>query len=247
MRYTIDAEKVRELSTKSNDVDLSGINFGMLEMLEMWAEREWIKKQAGLPSEWDQGMWLIVRGEATTGTACGTTACLAGKAISITPGVAWYRSSTGAVTDFRDVAVGTAFDNALLPASIVPEDIKRDYTYHKTIQDGKEYYKLDASVAGAAVLGLNSQEADALFAGANSIQTVKNVIADIKNGRYRQGEGGDINVPVNDVPASSFCNMRANDYVTSLIPEDGQDNFEYVYGSCILPEHGDDTEHVFDE
>lgn len=246
MRYTIDAEKVRELSVPNKGIDLSGINFGMLEMLEMWAEREWEKKQAGLPSEWDQGMWFVVRGEAATGTACGTTACLAGKAISITPGVAWYRSGT-AVTDFRNVAIGTAFDDALLPTSIVPEDIKREYAHNKVTQDGKEYYKLDASEAGAAVLGLNSREADALFAGANSIHTVKKVIAEIKSGHYRQGYEDDLAVPTTEVLASEVCNVSANDYITSLIPENGQDNFEYAYGSCILPAHGEDVGHIFDE
>lgn len=247
MTYKIDAEKVRELATgKKNDVDLSGINFGMLEMLEIWAEREWIKKESGLPSEWDQGLWLSVRGEAVTGTACGTAACLAGKAISITPGVSWYKGGA-VINEFSSLPVGSTFNDALLPAAIVPSDIQQDYRWNKVEQDGKEYFSLDASIAGAIVLGLNPREANALFAGENTINDVKRIIIRIKNGDFRVDEYDDeIELPIVELGQDDLCGMNAQTYVESLVPH-AEDVFEYAYGDCVLLKHGDDVEHIFGE
>lgn len=48
-------------------------NIERLDSLLEWAEVEYSKAEAGLPSEWDQTRWAAR-------TACGTACCLAGKA-----------------------------------------------------------------------------------------------------------------------------------------------------------------------
>jgi hypothetical protein len=41
--------------------------------LKAWVRREWEKRLAGQPSEWNQGTWIAVK-------SCGTVCCVAGKA-----------------------------------------------------------------------------------------------------------------------------------------------------------------------
>lgn len=241
--FTIDRAAIdKAVEDAKAPIDLSGINFGMLEMLELWAEREWQKKQNGEKSEWDQGIWMSVRGEEETGTACGTACCLAGKAISITPGIQWAMWDDSAdeivpVEDITAVDIGKSFDDVYLPAALVPEEYR--YESYKIERDGQTLYRVDANDAGAAILGLNSSEASALFEASNELEDVKRIVAEIKNGDYRR----DSNAVQVEVATQPRCNLYAGDYVREL--SDGANVYVGQWGRCTLPEHDDKVEHLF--
>lgn len=247
--FQINVDELKKITNPT--VDLSGINFGMLEMLELWAEKEWEKKRAGKPSEWDQHTWMTKRGEEVTGTACGTSCCLAGKAIQITPGVEWaeyeWSSSLGDTyqqVDVMTMDLETSADYVLLPAALVPES-ERD-EYRKVEQNGGTYFSRDAEAAGRAILGLNSREATALFAGNNDLDDVKTIIAAIKKGDYRRDNGSRRNVPTVDVEVTSTvtCDKNVNSYVRELVGPDVR--LYSLHGRCVNLA-GHDGEHTFRE
>lgn len=241
MAFKIDTAALTALAAQAEAPDLSGINFGLLEMLELWAEREWEKKEKGLPSEWDQGVWVTARGAELTGTACGTACCLAGKAILVTPGVTFTQSSNDYTpADLLNAASGIGFDNVLVPAAMVPDDVA-DWA-EKVLQNGQEYYSMFAQTAGRVILGLNHRESTSLFSGANGIEDVRRIVADIRSGAYRRNRTRFENVPVVTVPV---CNADAEDVVREIVGTDSAD-FYTLYGNCELPENHE-GDHFFNE
>lgn len=241
--FTIDTAAVDAIINDKRPVT-HGINFGMLEMLELWAEKEWAKKQAGLPSEWDQDTWMTKRGEEVTGTACGTACCIAGKAIMVTPGVEWaeYSYTGNDLTAYTPVNVldmeeDTSVEDVLVPESMVPADIREDYEVIE--QNGNRHYRMGASVAGRIILGLNGSESSVLFSGGNELADIKQIMGDIRNGVYRRNRASQ-NIPTVEVET---CGMTAQTYIQSLLPEDNRRTFYHTYGRCIEPA-GHDVETV---
>lgn len=243
--FTIDQSAIAKAKAENEKIDLSGINFGMLDMLELWAEREWEKKAKGLPSEWDQGTWMSVRGVESTGTACGTACCLAGKAVAITPGVEIltydYEDGSEQYAPVTDMAAfgaerewSYAFDYVKLPDSMLRDDME---TCTVTGPDGKAIERVGFGEAGRIILGLNRREANELFSGSNKLDDVKRIVAAIRNGEYRRGE--EINVETQPVVQ---CRVDSQDYVDSLV------RGVYVpWGRCVLPQHDDTVQHVFSD
>lgn len=247
MAFKIDTEAVARIVALGDEPDLSGINFGLLEMLELWAEREWAKKEAGLPSEWDQSTWTTVRGEERTGTACGAACCIAGKAIQVTPGIAWTEYKWNHETseaeynpvDILSAEIGAYFDDVLVPEALVPED-DRDENPMVT-QNGNIYSKMGASAAGRIILGLNHREASELFDGHNDLDRTKKVLADIRNGVFRQDDSDE--VPTRSV---QICAVTAQEYLESILPANvTADRFYRVWGRCHGAAGHPEGEHIF--
>lgn len=250
MPFAINRDAVLALVAPANAPDLSGINFGMLEMLEFWAEREWAKKEAGKPSEWDQGVWMSRRGEEVTGTACGTACCLAGKAVLITPGVEFamvdyeWASDGSAVTsvntNLADFSLDTMVESVLVPVAMAPADWADDRD--EVEQNGKKYYVANAEDAGRIILGLNDDESYALFSGANDLARVKQIMSEIREGSYRRARSHRQDVPITVVQR---CGVRAQDELAEIVGE-RTDAFYRVNGSCVLPEnHGEGILHLY--
>lgn len=233
--FTIDAEALNAV-INDNRPSTHGINFGMLEMLELWAEKEWAKKEKGLPSEWDQDTWMTKRGEEVTGTACGTACCIAGKAILVTPGVEWaeYNYTGDDLTTYAPVSVldmeeDVSMEDVLMPEAMVPADVREDYELIE--QNGNRSYRMGASDAGRIILGLNGSESGVLFSGGNDLDDIKQIMSDIRSGVYRRNRRS-VNIPTVQV---ENCGMGAQQYVLSLLPEDKQRTFYHTYGRCIEP------------
>lgn len=244
--FRINVEELKALTTvEAPKPDLSGINFAMLDMLEMWAEREWAKKQAGEPSEWDQSKWLTVAGVERTGTACGTAACLAGKAILMTPGVTFgqYDGGWKSLVDFSSFSNGVSFDNVLVPVGLVADSESLDTPVEV---DGKSYYEMYASTAGKIILGLNTTEANMLFDGFNDLDAVKRIMTDIRKGEYRQVASDRREVPTTDVEVttSALCDKDAQEYVREIVG-DSPVSLYNVYGRCVNLAGHAEGEHTF--
>lgn len=121
--------------------------------LAHWVSAEEEKRQQGLPSEWDQSMWLVRKRSATCGTAC----CLAGKVAMEDGAKPIPRDPDTTEREWSDVEDGNVASRFRLP-------------------DGTVNW-----VDGYAqrVLGLNDHQADRLFAGSNDLNDVLDVIEDI--------------------------------------------------------------------
>lgn len=250
--FRIDVDALKALAAPvDQSPDVSDINFALLDMLELWAEREWAKKEAGLPSEWDQSKWLTVAGAERTGTACGTAACLAGKAILTTPGVTfteWENSAYQPIVDFSAYSQGRTFDNVLVPAAMVsnPAKYTLDEGYKQEV-NGQQYYEMYASKAGQILLGLNAREADKLFDGFNDLARVKAIMADIRKGEYRKvSRSSRQEVPVVEVSVNStpLCEKSAQEYVNEIVGGSGT-SFYSLYGRCTNLAGHAEGEHTF--
>lgn len=244
--FTIDRTALDTAKANIKPVDLSGINFGLLDLLELWATREWDKKEKGLPSEWEQGTWMTMRGEEVTGTACGTACCLAGKAVAITPGAQVLAYEYGDFGDEYTPITNMAefepspngyrsFDYVTLPQSLITDDVETSLV---TDVNGNDIERVSFNEAGRAILGLNKREAQDLFAGTNKLRDVQRIVAKIKSGYYRV-ETESVNVPI--VPVNR-CGQDSNEYVSGIMPD------AYTrWGRCVLGDHDDTVEHLFSD
>lgn len=80
---------VELISEENVEVVRPGVNRYRLIGLAVWAAGEQAKADLGLPSEWDQGLWLVNR----TGS-CGTACCIAGKVAIEDGGVPVWNSGS---------------------------------------------------------------------------------------------------------------------------------------------------------
>lgn len=251
MTFTIDTDALAAALKAGDGPDLSGINFGLLEMLETWAEKEWEKKQAGKPSEWDQDTWITKKGEEQTGTACGTACCIAGKAIQVTPGVDWalYQWDNNANKSvYNPINIlsqedGMSFEDVLVPEALVPDGYRMDAD--RIERNGNAYYRMDASDAGRLILGLNENESGALFAGGNDLASIKRIMSDIRKGQYRRTYDARKAVPVIPQSDPAVCGANAQTVVADLVGQENVSKFYRLYGTCVSAP-GHDGEHVFE-
>ncbi len=118
-----------------------------LEGLLAWAEAEHAKKLAGLPSEWDQGHWAIQRPDGTPiAASCATACCIAGKTVAALGG-------RFLLDDVYDRGYQTATEAELPSGDVV---------------DVEDFARLH--------LGLDYEQAEALFDGDNTIHDVRRII-----------------------------------------------------------------------
>lgn len=136
--------------------NLPVINEDALDLLYLWARKEQAKQDAGLPSEWDQGVWVNT-------TSCGTACCIAGKAVAVAGGAYEFER-----TDDEDYIETNGTDLVMTGFAIMPNGRS---TY---IDEGAREF-----------LGLNIEESRMLFEGDNSLEDIREVIRDIKAGEYR--------------------------------------------------------------
>lgn len=129
--------------------------------LKGWLYGEHLKKEAGLPSEWDQGTWGAV-------TACGTSACIAGKTVLEAGG-----RFCDAEGDFPTID--------LRPGG------RRAFDWVKTPDGRVESIRNEAST----ILGLTPNEESVLFAGHNTYPMASAIIdaiiagEDVYDARHR--------------------------------------------------------------
>jgi hypothetical protein len=155
-----DADGVRvwadwpETSARS---ELPDVNREKLIELAQWAAAEHAKAELGLPSEWDQGQWLIngvrVPGD---GWQCGTACCIAGKTVL----------DDGWRPDFGELASRGESTGRIVK---VDED------------GGGNVYAYTEDTA-REILALNMEQANALFHGSNDLRMVLDVIRRILHG-----------------------------------------------------------------
>lgn len=141
-----------------------------LEGLLAWAEEEHAKKLAGQPSEWDQGHWAIHRPDGTPiAASCATACCIAGKTVA---------------------ALGGRF--------LLEEDYGLGYQI-ATDAELPTGERVDVEDYARVQLGLDYEQADALFDGDNTITDVRRIIgallddpdADVLGAQDYQGDDED--------------------------------------------------------
>lgn len=128
--FTIEVVDAGEVVTTGSHTDAQRAR--LLE-LKGWLYGEHLKKQAGLPSEWDQAMW-------GRDTACGTTCCIAGKVVLEAGGVFINKITMPNGT--------TRYDEALMP----------DGSEVSIGAKARELLKLSEQQSGMLFAGANSYE-----------------------------------------------------------------------------------------
>lgn len=151
------------------DIDLNDYvevplpNADALELLLLWAEKEWAKKQAGKPSEWQQGSWASTfrnyysdKDNIPVSNLCGTTCCIAGKAVQLAGGKLEWMSER-------------------FPGEYEGEDDEpSEYVFMPGNGEA-----VGIRTAASEFLNLTSDEAGNLFHGTNDIESVRTIINEL--------------------------------------------------------------------
>jgi hypothetical protein len=144
------------------------INTAKLVDLYVWALKQHRRKEAGLPSEWNQSAWLTRRAESplTVMGGCGTACCFAGKTVLDAGYVPVYYDGDyhlgwNGAEDGDDTEYVINVEKFLLGE----EDMDTEDAKRSTEDVARE------------ILGLNYDEAWALFTGDNNIEDARRVIS----------------------------------------------------------------------
>lgn len=141
--------------------------------LAEWVGSQQARKDLGIPSEWDQENWLTwLNGELLEFSPCGTAACIAGKTALEDGGIPFASTwDYNASANWGSIPVGP----------LAEAEVGETGAF---IQFGDDP-PVEVNVYAQQALGLNDDEADALFDENNDYDRVIQVVRSILDDDYR--------------------------------------------------------------
>lgn len=158
------------------------INVKAVQELAMWLGREYGKQLAGMPSEWNQGVWIgpkFVESEDGSGTGiCGTNACAAGH-VALANGGRFLVVPEG--TYLPEAGLEDA-EKIIDPADLAsleidPDELTSRINFDRIVTPAGEL--MPVSEYATRVLGLNLMEREDLFSGGNDFDSMMRFIGQI--------------------------------------------------------------------